>query len=328
MASRTATRSSHLWVLVCIRPVWHQGTKCGCKQGVRPSRVPRVRWVSTDTIALGTSFDQYVQRTAQRSGVSKVIGSQALLKDHTSPAELEELQKLANEQLAIACCFDTKFSNTVFTFLQKTQQAFMGTGDSKEVHRLHGYGWIKFYQGHHGIWNRALFLGGLGGDIWRGTEGIQWLSCTSRLGGEGVPRQATTADCTVFMDESFQSLHGFSDTFNVWPFIPVIVVMAITHHLLLTSLRVNVSYIPMQIYLSPLMSDATAALGQMVLQRYVAQQSIAIQEKQSQSKPVPGVNRGKPNSTLESEDELMIPDKARHDILHEKPDLTPSKKDW
>ena len=130
------------------------------------------------------------------------------------------------------------------------------------------------------------------------------------------------------MHKSFWSLHGFSDTFNVSPFIPVIVGMAITHHLLLTSLRVNVSYIPMQIYLSPLMSDATAALGQMVLLRYVAQQSVAIQEKQSQSKPVPGVNRGKPDSTLESEDELMIPDKARHDILHEKPDLTPSKKDW
>ena len=151
VTSRTATRSRCLLAPVCIRPVWHQGTKCGCRQGVRPSRVPRVRWVSTDTIASGTSFDQYVQRTAQRSGVSKLMGSQALLKDHTSPAELEELQKLANEQMAIACHFDTKFSNTVFTFLQKTQQAFMGTGDSKEVCRLHGYGWIKFYQGHHGI---------------------------------------------------------------------------------------------------------------------------------------------------------------------------------
>ena len=40
----------------------------------------------------------------------------------------------------------------------------------------------------------------------------------------------STADCTTFMDESFDSLHKFSDTFNVSPFIPVVVGTVITHH--------------------------------------------------------------------------------------------------
>ena len=54
----------------------------------------------------------------------------------------------------------------------------------------------------------------------------------------------STADCTTFMDEHFDSLHKFSDAFNVSPFIPVVVGTAITHHLLQTSLRVNVSHFP------------------------------------------------------------------------------------
>ena len=84
---------------------------------------------STGDVASGTSFDQYVQRTAQSSGISKLMGGQALLRDHTSPEKLEELLKLANEQLAIAGCFDMKFSNTVFTLLQKMQQVFIGMGE-------------------------------------------------------------------------------------------------------------------------------------------------------------------------------------------------------
>ena len=34
---------------------------------------------------------------------------------------------LANEQVSIACHFDTKFSDTVFTLLQKIHKAFIGT---------------------------------------------------------------------------------------------------------------------------------------------------------------------------------------------------------
>ena len=80
----------------------------------------------------------------------------------------------------------------------------------------------------------------------------------------------STADCTTFMDESFDSLCKFSDTFNVLPFIPVIVGTVITHHSLLTSLQVNVSHFPLKIFLSPLTSDTTVASGQMALLSYVA----------------------------------------------------------
>ena len=59
----------------------------------------------------------------------------------------------------------------------------------------------------------------------------------------------STADCTTFMDESFDSLRKFSDAFNVLPFIPVVVGTVITHHSLLTSLQVNVSQFPLKIFL-------------------------------------------------------------------------------
>ena len=78
------------------------------------------------------------------------------------------------------------------------------------------------------------------------------------------------ADCTTFMDESFDSLRKFSDAFNVSPFVPVVVGTAVTHHSLLTSLQVNVSHFPLKIFLLPLTSDTTAASGQMALLSYVA----------------------------------------------------------
>ena len=124
----------------------------------------------------------------------------------------------------------------------------------------------------------------------------------------------STADCMVFMDESFQSLCNFSDVFNVSPFVPVIVGTAITHHSLLMSLQVNVSHIPLQIFLSPLTFDATVASGQMVLLCYVAQQSVAVWKKQSQLKSASGAGKGKVNPTLESDDG-SVPDKARHNLL-------------
>ena len=110
----------------------------------------------------------------------------------------------------------------------------------------------------------------------------------------------STADCTTFMDESFDSLRKFSDTFNVSPFIPIVVHMAITHHSLLTSLWVNVSHFPLKIFLSPLMSDATAVSGQMALFSYVAQQGVAIWERQAQLKPIPRTGTGEMDPTLES----------------------------
>ena len=134
-------------------------------------------------------------------------------------------------------------------------------------------------------------------------------------------------DCTTFMDESFQSLHKFSDAFNVLPFVLVVVGTVITHHLLLTSLRVNVLHIPLKIFLSPLTSDATVASGQMALLSYVAQQSIAIWERQAQSKPTPGTSTGEMDPTLESDPGSnvgLVPQKLKLDKVK----LTPSKKDW
>ena len=85
----------------------------------------------------------------------------------------------------------------------------------------------------------------------------------------------------TFMDESFDSLHKFSDTFNVSPFVLVVVGMVITHHLLLTSLQVNVSHFPLKIFLLLLTSHATAVSGQMALLSIVAQQSVTIWEGQA-----------------------------------------------
>ena len=137
----------------------------------------------------------------------------------------------------------------------------------------------------------------------------------------------STVDCMVFMDKSFQSLCHFSDAFNVSLFISLIVSTAITLHLLLMLLQVKVSHIPMEIYLSPLTSDATVVSGQMVLLRYIGQQSVAIWDKQSHLRSVSGVDRGKPDLTIKSEDGGNIPDVARCNILQEKLNLTPLRKD-
>ena len=135
------------------------------------------------------------------------------------------------------------------------------------------------------------------------------------------------ADCTAFMDESFKSLRKFSDAFNVSPFILVVVGMVKTHHSLLTSLWANVSHIPLKIFLLPLVSDAMVASGQMALLSYVAQQSIAIWERQAQLKPTPRTGTGEMDPTLESDHGSgvsLVPQKLKLD----KVGLTPSKKDW
>ena len=111
----------------------------------------------------------------------------------------------------------------------------------------------------------------------------------------------STVDCRTFMDESFDSLRKFSDTFVVSPFVPVIVGTVITHHSLLTSLWVNVSHFPLKIFLLLLMSHAMVASGQMALLSYVAQQSVAVWEGQTQSKPIPRTGTGEMDPTLESD---------------------------
>ena len=117
----------------------------------------------------------------------------------------------------------------------------------------------------------------------------------------------STADSTVFMDENFDNLRRYLNLFNISPFIPVVVGMAVTHHALLTSLRVNMSHFPLKIFLLPLESDATVVSGQMALLQYVTQQSIAIQEGQVKMVPALRASTGDMGPTIESDHSYMVP---------------------
>ena len=59
--------------------------------------------------ATGLSFDTFIKDCAADSGVGHVMGGQAYLRDSTTPQELKSLRALANEQVAIARRFNTKF---------------------------------------------------------------------------------------------------------------------------------------------------------------------------------------------------------------------------
>ena len=83
---------------------------------------------SCNVEAAGQSFDTFIKHCAAGSSVCDVMGGQALLRDFTTPQELESLPALANEQVAIARRFDTKFLNTAFTLLKKVHKAFITTG--------------------------------------------------------------------------------------------------------------------------------------------------------------------------------------------------------
>ena len=92
------------------------------------SSCSRMHTSSCNVEAARQSFDIFIKHHAAGSGVGDVMGSQALLWDFTTPQELESLCALANEQVAIAHRFDTKFSNMVFTLLKKVHEAFIMTG--------------------------------------------------------------------------------------------------------------------------------------------------------------------------------------------------------
>ena len=115
------------------------------------------------------------------------------------------------------------------------------------------------------------------------------------------------ADSTIFMDKSFDNLRWYLNSFNISPFVPVLVGTVVTHHALLISLRVNVSHFPLKIFLSPLESDATAASGQMALLQYVTQQSIAIREGQAKMVPALRASTGDMDLTIESDHSNTVP---------------------
>ena len=298
----------------------------------------------------GTSFDAYVSVHAGGSSVAELMGGQALLQDHTTVAELKQLHELANEQIQIAHSFNTKYFNTVFALSQRTQEVFVSTGGIAKnfVNDMATTG-LNFicdafaYEGELSASDGMAFTAGLA-NIWEWITELIKEASALKLMYEGAQKQFTsilkqvskdvkeyldtqsTADCTTFKDESFESLRKFSDAFNVLSFIPVVMGTVITHHSLLTSLWVNVSHIPLKIFLLPLTSDTTVASGEMVLLSYMAQQGIAMWERQAQSKPMPGTGTRGMDPTLESDygsGESVVPQKPKLD----KAGLTPSKKD-
>ena len=242
----------------------------------------------------GASFDTYLQENAGWSGVVELMGGQALLHDHTMEAELKQLWELADKQVQIARCSDTKFSNMAFTLLQKMQQAILGTsGIAKKFiddmattglnfirdaavyeAKLSASDGVVFTAGQTSIWGRIAELIREAEELELMYEGAQkeFASILEWVGKEVKEYldKQSVADCTVFMDESFANLRKFSDTFNVLSYILVVMGTVITHHSLLTSLRVNVSHIPLKILLLSQTADDTVALGQMALLGYEA----------------------------------------------------------
>ena len=275
--------------------------------------------------AAGQSFDTFIKHRAAGSGIGDVMGSQALLWDFTTPQELESLCALANEQVAIACRFDTKFSNTAFTLLKKVHEAFIVTGgitqkfvDDMATAGLNFIRDATAYEEELSSSDSVVFVAGLTrirnpiAELIREALELEVVYKESQKKFTGVMKQVeeevrkyletqSTEDSTIFMDESFDSLRQYSNLFNISPFIPVVVGMAVTHHALLTSLWVNVSHFPLKIFLSPLESDATAALGQMALLQYMTQQSVAIREGQAKIVPALRAGTGDMNLTIESD---------------------------
>ena len=242
----------------------------------------------------GSSFDAFLKECTDGSGIGELMGGQALLQDYTTAAELKQLRKLANEQVLITHRFDAKFSDTVFTLMQKIYEAFIGTSgiaqkfvDDMATVALNFIWDATTYEAELSASDSIAFMAGLA-CIWKQIADLIKEASALELTYEGAQKKfanileqvgqevkeyldtQSAADCTTFMDESFDSLRKFSDAFNVSPFVPVVVGMAITHQSLLTSLWVNVLHFPLKIFLSPLTSDTTAALGQMALLSYVA----------------------------------------------------------
>ena len=195
--------------------------------------------------------------------------------------------------MSIARRLNTKFSNTVFALLRKIHEAFLGTGsitqkfvDDMATIALNFRRDATAYKSELSASDSVAFMAGMA-CIWRRIADLIKEASALELTYEGAQKKfagileqvekevkeyldtQSTVDCMTFMDESFDSLRKFSDAFNVSPFVPVMGT-AITHHLLLTSLRVNVLHFLLKIFLSPLTSDATVASGQMALLSYVA----------------------------------------------------------
>ena len=284
---------------------------------------------SCNVEAAGQSFDTFIKHCPAGSSVGDVMGGQALLWDFTTPQELESLRALANEQVAIARRFDTKFLNTAFTLLKKVHKAFIATSriaqkfvDDMATAALNFIRDATTYEEELSSSDSIVFAAGLTrirnqiAELIREALELEVVYEESQKKFTGVMKQVeeevgkyletqSTVDSTIFMDESFDSLWQYSNLFNISPFVPVVVGTAVTHHALLTSLQVNMSHFPLKIFLSPLESDATTASGQMALLQYVTQQSVAIREGQAKIVPALRAGTGDTNPTIESDHSYM-----------------------
>ena len=286
---------------------------------------------SCNVEAAGHSFDTFIKHRAAGSGIGDVTGGQALLRDFTTPQELESLRALANEQVAIARSFDTKFSNMAFTLLKKVHEAFIATDgitqkfvDDMATAGLNFIRDATAYEEELSLSDGVVFAAGLAripnriAELIREASELEVVYEESQKKFAGVLKQVeeevgkylktqSTADSTVFMDESFDNLRRYSNSFNILPFIPVVVGTAVTHHALLTSLWVNMSHFPLKIFLSLLESDATVASGQMALLQYVTQQSIAVWEGQVKMVLALRASTGDTDLTIKSDHSYTAP---------------------
>ena len=289
----------------------------------------RMHTSSCNVEVAGQSFDTFIKHHAAGSSVGDVTGSQALLQDFTTPQELESLHALANEQVAIARRFNTKFSNTAFTLLKKVHKAFITTGgimqnfvDDMATASLNFIRDTTAYKEELSSSDSVVFAAGLTriqnqiAQLIREASELQVVYEESQKKFTRVMKQVeeevgkyletqSMADSTVFMDESFDSLRQYSNSFNISPFIPVMVGTVVRHHALLTSLQVNVSHFPLKIFLLPLESDATVVSEQMALLQYMTQQSITIQEGQAKIVPALKADTRDMNPTIESDHSYM-----------------------
>ena len=281
--------------------------------------------------AAGQIFNTFIKDHAAGSSVGDVMGGQALLRDFTTPQELETLCALANEQVAIVRRFDIKFSNTAFTLLKKVHEAFIATGgiaqrfvDNMATASLNFICDATAYEEELSSSDGIVFAASLTHIRNRIAELIREVSELEVVYEESQKKFArvlkqveeevrkyletqSMVDSTVFMDESFNNLRRYLNLFDISPFIPVVVAAVVTHHDLLTSLQMNVSHFPLKIFLSPLGSDATLASGQMALLQYVTQQSIAIQEGQAKMVLALRASTGDTDLTIESDHSYTMP---------------------
>ena len=146
-----------------------------------------------------------------------------------------------------------------FTLLKKVHEAFIMTGgiaqkfvDDMATASLNFIHDATTYEEELSSSDSIVFVAGLTGiqnriaELIREASELEVVYEESQKKFAGVLKQVeeeigkyletqSMADSTIFMDESFDILWWYSNSFNISPFIPVVVGTAVMHHALLTS---------------------------------------------------------------------------------------------